>query len=398
MIQKNKRRTHIAMLGSFPPLRGISSYCMELAVALASVQPVHFISFKKMYPKFLYPGGDLADDNSFPCLEDSELNVQRKLTWYNPLTWIGAGLFTKTDVLHAQWWSLPLFPIYVVICGLFMLRKKPVVLTVHNVLPHETSPLFRFLSGILFRLADQFIVHTKKNRAQLITHYGIAQERITVIAHGGLSLFAPSNTGNNTDYRKELGFDDDHMIILLFGAIRHYKGIDTLLEAFSLVRKKKPESRLLIAGKLWMDWSPYLEQIKTLGLSDSVFPKFGYIPTSEVHRYFEIADLVTLPYHHFDSQSGAGAAAVSFHKPLIVSDVGGLPDLVCDRRYVVSPNCPKALGEAILHALTTPGELEKMAANAKTVERELSWTKIAQKTITVYKRVLKCKTITGGPR
>ncbi|MGD9113136.1 MAG: glycosyl transferase family 1, partial [Desulfobacterales bacterium] len=154
----------IAMLGSFPPLRGLSSYCLEISLALAEYVSIEFISFKRLYPRILYPGGGLKDDPTFPDTAHKRINIKRRLRWYNPLTWILEAVVVRSDLLHAQWWSLPLLPIYVCICGIFKLRGKPIILTVHNVLSHERSSIYKTASKVLFKLGNHFIVHTEKNR------------------------------------------------------------------------------------------------------------------------------------------------------------------------------------------------------------------------------------------
>jgi glycosyltransferase involved in cell wall biosynthesis len=180
---------NVAMLGSFPPLRGISSYCFELARSVAGdACQVEFISFKKMYPAFLYPGRDLKDDDTFPPVDNRHLRVKRNIAWYNPLGWISEGLKSRAALLHAQWWSLPLAPVYLCLCIIFKIRRKPVVFTVHNVLPHEHSPLFFNLSRLLFALGDHFIVHSRLNRQQLVEFYGISYDDVSLIPHGPLDL------------------------------------------------------------------------------------------------------------------------------------------------------------------------------------------------------------------
>lgn len=381
------RTKRIAFLGTLPPLRGLSSYCLELALAMAETESVDFISFKKLYPTVLYPGGDLKEDPTFPSVCHPNLSVDRRLTWSNPLSWFAAGFSTRADLLHAQWWSVPLFPIYFVVCGIFRLRRKPVVITVHNTRPHEKSSFFHPFSRLLFKLAQHFIVHTASNKNQLTDEFGIHADRVSFIPHGALDFHVRKKIDRDL-IRREMGFKPDNKIILLFGSIRPYKGIDTALKAFAEVLIKVPESRLLIAGKLWETWKPYGDLIKKLNIEGAVSTRLEYIPSGEVYRYFSAADLVLLPYRHFDSQSGAGATAISFRKPLIVTGVGGLPDLVSDRRFVVSPQDSSALSEVIVECLSTPGRLKSMAAEAEIVSRKFTWTDIAGKTRVVYRKVL----------
>ncbi len=377
----------IAMLGTLPPLRGLSSYCLELALSIANLAEVEFISFKKLYPAFIYPGGGLGEDKTFPVISHSGLKVERRLTWYNPLTWLREGLCSRAKMLHAQWWSLPLFPVYAVICCCFKIRRRPVIITVHNVLPHENSIIYKILSGLLFKLCDHFIVHTEINKQQMISVYGIRPEKLSLIPHGTLDFHVKHGI-ERMDIRKEMGFDSDNKVILIFGAIRSYKGIETAIKAFAEVLKRAPESRLLIAGKLWENWEPYRKLINALNIGGFVSTYLDYIPSGEVYRFFTAADVVVLPYHRFDSQSGVGATAVSFRKPLIVTDVGGLPDLVTERRLVVPPGDPNSLAAVITECLKDPARLKAMAEASDIVARKLAWPAIAEETCSVYRKIL----------
>lgn len=378
----------VAMLGTMPPIRALSSYCLELARAVADLGKVQFISFRKVYPTVAYPGRDLKDDHTFPALDHGNLKISRRLTWYNPITWVMEGLSTRADLLHAQWWSLPLFLVYGVVCLGFRVRRKPVVFTVHNVLPHEKSKIYDMVVRRLFQMGEQFVVHSDVNRTQLIQCYGIAPERVTVIPHGPLDFHVKTGPSARKAARRELGFDPEDKVILLFGAVRPYKGIETALQAFMQVLKKVPEARLLIAGKPWQPWGPYQRRIEALGIGECVKTYLRYIPSGKVHVFFETSDLVILPYQHFDSQSGVGATAVSFRKPLIVSNVGGLSDLVLDKRYVVAPKDSGALAEAMTHALEDKERLQKMAADMETVAENMAWPMIAKRTWSVYCKAL----------
>lgn len=387
MNAKKKKFLTIAVLGSLPPLRALSSYCLEFSLAMAEFAEIDFISFKKIYPAFLYPGGKLKEDSTFPSLNHDRLSVKRRLTWYNPATWLREGFFSKADLLHAQWWSLPLFPIYLFICIGFKLRGKPVVFTVHNVHPHEKSRLFAIFSGLLFKLGDHFIVHSEKNRIQMIQRYDIPEERVTAIPHGPLDFHTLKKVSRETA-RKKMKIQPEEKVILLFGAIRPYKGIDTAIFAFDQVRKKIPEARLLIAGKLWEKWNPYAEMIKNRKLEKYIQTVFQYIPSDMVSIFFSAADLVILPYHHFDSQSGVGSIAVSFRKPMIVTNTGGLPELVENLRNIVPPKDPDALAREIIKSLNTPGRLKEMTAEAEVVSKKIAWPALAKNTLSVYKRIL----------
>lgn len=381
------KRLNVAILGTLPPVRALSSYCFELTRSLAQICDVEFLSFKAIYPAFLYPGGRPDDDHTYPELNAPGLRIRRRLTWYNPLSWLVEGLLAKGDLLHAQWWSLPLFPIYLTVCGCFKLRKKPVLFTVHNVLPHEKSGLYPALSRLLFRLGDHFIVHTALNKKQLSEFYQISGDRISIVPHGSLDFHIKPRT-DRAILRKKFRLSPEDKAILLFGAIRPYKGVDTALYALAQVLKKIPAARLLIAGRLWEEWAPYEQIIEELHITDQVITHLDYIASGEVHSFFEVADLCVFPYHNFDSQSGAGAAALSFRKPMIVSDVGGLPELVNDRRLVVPAGDAAALAQAIVCCLDDSARLAAMAADAERVAEKFAWPGIAEKTNTIYQQLL----------
>ena len=373
----------VALLGSLPPLRGLSSYCLELVKALVQFGRIEFISFSKMYPTRLYPGGDLQDDDTFPALDHRNLRVRRRLAWYNPISWFHEAFFAKGDLLHVQWWSLPLTPIYAVVCLGFRLRRKPVLFTIHNVDSHEPSLCYKTICRLLFKLGDYFIVHSDSNRKRLISEYDIEPEKVTQIPHGPLD-FHVKEAADRAQILNELGFESEDLVLLLYGAIRPYKGIETALKAFAQVVKELPRCKLLIAGKPWESWERYDQLIRLLGIEHHVVTRLQYVPSGEVYKFFTAADLVLLPYTRFEAQSGVGATALSFCKPMIVCDVGGLPELVSDARYIVPPGDCSALANKIIHCLRNPAELSKMSADAAVLAEAISWPRIAQKTWSLY--------------
>jgi glycosyltransferase involved in cell wall biosynthesis len=384
----NQDNISVTILGSMPPLRALSSYCLSFYQAISGHTFTEFISFKSIYPSFLYPGGELREDNTFPPLKENlKARVRRNLTWYNPLSWIIEGVQAKGQILHAQWWSPPLLIIYLTICIMFKIRKRPVVFTVHNILSHEKNPFYELCSRILFKFCDHFIVHSKANRASLIEHFNINEESISQIPHGPLA-FNSGKEMSREDARKRLGICMEAKVILFFGAIRPYKGLDIALEAFAMVIKEVPDARLLIAGRLWETWDKYQKIIDENGLSKHVDTHLHYINTDEVAAFFNASDLVILPYLEFDSQSGVGAAAMAFNKPMIVSDTGGLPELVNDQKNIIPPGDVESLAARIIYCLKNRTELEKMSIEAKKIAARMSWGNIAIETFKVYEKFI----------
>jgi glycosyltransferase involved in cell wall biosynthesis len=377
----------VSILGSLPPLRALSSYCYSFFQAISRLTDAEFISFKSIYPSFLYPGGALKQDNTFPSLgERIENKVRRNLTWYNPLSWIIEGIYAKGPILHAQWWSPPLVLIYLTICIIYKARKRPVVFTVHNIIGHEKSFFFELCSRILFKFSDHFIVHSVANKKRLMEFYGIREDRISQIPHGPLIFCEKEIT--REEARKRLGVGSDVPVILFFGAIRPYKGLDVALEAFIRVINAVPDARLLIAGRLWEPWDRYETIINGNDLSKSIDKHLHYINTDEVAGYFVASDLVIMPYLKFDAQSGVGATALAFSKPMIVSDTGGLSELVADRKNVVPPGNAEALAERIIYCFKNQDALERMSKETKVIADRMSWDNIATGTLKVYEKLI----------
>lgn len=218
--------------------------------------------------------------------------------------------------------------------------------------------------------------------------YKINEHQISIIPHGSLDLHIRFKA-DISRLRKKFGLSPENRVILLFGAIRPYKGIDTAIRAFAETIKTIPDVRLLIAGRLWEDWNPYEQLIQDMNIEKQVIRHLDYIPSGDVHQFFEVADLCLFPYLHFDSQSGAGAAALSFRKPMIVSDVGGLPELVKDHRFIVPAGDWAALAGAMSFCLNDREILSGMASDAEAVSEQFAWPEIAKQTLTIYQQALK---------
>ncbi len=377
---------HVAMLGSMPPTGGISAYCLELARAVARRTNVDFMAFRRLYPAWLHPAGRLRDESP-PDVAGPRLRVHRQLTWYNPFGWLWHGLRTPGRLLHAQWWSWPLGPAYVAFLLMAKLRGRPVVLTMHNVSAHEDGLLPRLMDRLVLRLADHVIVHSRRNAEQLRRKTRLPVDRISRIPHGVLGFFA-EGAPTARQARRRLGIAPDRRTLLFFGSIRPYKGLDVLLEAVAKLAGGGDDLLLLIAGKPWGDRHACRRQIDALGLGDNVRLHLDFVPADQVAPFFQAAELVVLPYRHFESQTGVGSLALAFAKPMIVTNVGALPDLVDDPRCVVPPDDPDALAEAVRRCLRDPDRLRRMAEASRRIARTCGWDEIADRTVELYRRLL----------
>jgi glycosyltransferase involved in cell wall biosynthesis len=389
MESEIQRNLPILLLGSFPPqAQGIPGYCGALAQALAAHGPVRAIGFKAMYPAFLFPGVKTTMDPTSPAPHAPNLDLCHNLAWYNPLGWLWSAFSTPAQIVHIQWWSLPLFPVCLIFTLAAKLRRVPVVITVHNVLPHEPSPWFLRASRVLYRRADHLIVHSEVNRAQLLEHFHCYADRVSCVPMG---IDAPIATAlDKESARAQLGIPTSRPTILFFGTVRPYKGLDVLLRATAEVRKHHPGVLLVIAGKPWEPWARYQAIIDDLGLAEQVIARLDYIPESEMPIFYAAADLVVLPYRHFDAQSAVGVQVLGQGRPMIVTDCGGLPALVNhEARWIAPPDDAVALAEKIAGFLREPiGATASFAEIARQAGECMSWKASAEAQWAIYRRLV----------
>ncbi len=373
----------VTLLGSFPPqTQGVSGYCGALAEALAARTPVDALGFRAMYPSWLFPGVSQVMDPTVAAPAADGLVLRHALVWYNPVGWLIEAFRLRSEVLHIQWWSLALTPVCVVFALVARLRGIPVVVTAHNVRPHEPSWPFRWASRMIYALAGHIVVHSDANLRQLQTDYAIPSDRSSHVPMG-ITKSTTALPGREEACRT-LGLSAVRPILLFFGIIRPYKGVAVLLEALDTVRRTHPDVLLVIAGKPWGAWTPYETIITERGLGDHVRCVLDYVPETAVPHYFAAARLVVLPYTHFDAQSAVGAQALGFGRPLLVTETGGLPELVHhDARYCVPPQDPAALARALVALLESEEVVGGGGEHAGP-----SWAESAQGHLEIYRRVV----------
>lgn len=374
------------MIGSLPPHKGVSPSTIDLCTALAARSDIELdvVAFGSLYPRALYPGGD-PEDGSGARPNVAGAQTRRPLRWWNPLGWLLAGLTLRGDVVHAQWWSYPLAPVYAVLLGCARLRGKRVVITMHNVEPHERG-LFRRLANLaVLPFAHRIIVHSADNARTLRRTAGSTP--VDVVPLGVRSAAEPLPDRNAA--RRRFGLRDDAPVVLFFGNIRPYKGVSELLAAFSRVRDALPAARLMIVGQPWNGGADRLRaEIKRLGLSDAVLDRMSYVPDGDIAGYFAAADVVAYPYTHFAAQSAAACMALTYGKAIVVTNIGGLPELAGDASAVVAPNDTAQLASALVRVLTDDAYRTKLESHARELSEQMSWPVVARTTADVYARLM----------
>lgn len=336
-------RPRIALLGPAWPYRGGPALFMTfLFEALGKDYEVHFINFRMMYPRLLFPGTTPLDLSKEP---HREVPGPRLLHSLNPIYWWLTARHLrrlKPDLIVFDWYQPFFGPMYFGI-GLFLpqfLRRRIVFIT-ENVISHEARRVDRLLTRFGLYWSKAFIALSSKVEQDLAPFAGNAP-----IHRSELPVF----TGFRQDEgltpeacRKKLDVPENGRMVLFFGYIRHYKGLDILLHALALLNREE-DHYLLVAGECYENPSVYLELIERLGLKDKVIFRNAYIPNEEVSLWFGASDAVVLPYRSA-TQSGILQMANGFGVPAVVTNVGGLSEFLEDGKTGIL--VPEASAEAI---------------------------------------------------
>lgn len=362
----------ITILGTLPPIKGMSDVCLNQIRYLQKEVRVTFINFNTIYPELLYPGGTKDYSDSFILPQYPHATVNKIIDWYNPLTWIKAGLSIKGNIMLFHWWTSYLFPVYLVILLIAKLKKVILVCEIHNVVGHETGFIDRWFIWIIMKLSDFFIVHSMGNKQKLIRMFRIDQNKITVIPMGVLSNFGDKIV-TKLRARIKLKIPKNAKVVLYFGYIRKYKGVDVLIKAFKDVKEAIPHAILMIVGVNWLDWKPLQNLIERYHLEKNILINLTYIPNDEVKYYYSACDTTVFPYRNYEAQCGPGLIALAFGKPLIVSQTGGLPELVKSKEVVLPPGDYHVLARTIIKVLKENKFRKKLEQESKDLAKVYSW-------------------------
>ncbi len=272
--------------------------------------------------------------------------------------------------------------------ALVRLAGARVVLTAHNVVPHEAARAEHVLAALRYRFAHQVIAHSAFVRAQLLESFPLPASKVSVVPHGNFDHYRSPTDPTRAVARGELGLEPGDAVVLFFGYIREYKGLELLLEAFPAAVEQLPSLRLVIAGQPHSNdlRARYRAQIAAGGVADRIIVHDHYIDSSQVATYFGAADLAVLPYANI-YHSGVVHLANSFATPVLATDVGDFPETIEDgiTGFVIEAQSRPALVDGLVRAFADPQELERIGRRAldRGVERH-SWTEIARQTLAVY--------------
>jgi glycosyltransferase involved in cell wall biosynthesis len=367
-------RPRLALLGPMTPFRGgIARHTSRLRAALAERSELLSLSFTRQYPRVLFPGESDREPGREGLVEPQ---TEYLVDSVNPLTWRAAVrriALDKPDALVLPWWTFFFGPCFGFIAQRLRAHGIPTVFFCHNVSDHEASLHKRLVSKYTLGLGAGFAVHTEAEAEKLRALFGDVP--IVVHAHPIYDEFpAPTET---LERRAPLE-------LLFFGLVRPYKGLDVLLEALALSGRR--DVHLSVVGEFWQDRSVTDAELARLGIADLVELVPRFVSDKEAASYFTRADAVVLPYR---SATGSGVVPLAYHyeKPVIVTRVGGLPDVVLEGKtgHLVEPGNAGALADVLRNLKRE--NMEALRPGIQTFKRTLSWDSMAEQLVALVGEV-----------
>lgn len=376
---------NIIIVGTAHPYRGgLAAFNERLALQFQKEgHHVEMYTFTLQYPGFLFPGKTQFTNDPAPA----GITISRKINSCNPFNWIKVGnqiRNKKPDMVVFAYWMSFMAPCFGTIAKQIRKNHKTRCIgLIHNMIPHEPNVLdkylppyfvkqmdgFTTLSHAVIKDIDQFDKHNKpKSWAPhpIYDHYGELIDKI--------------------EARKQLGLSADGKYVLFFGFIRDYKGLDLLIDAFGDLRLQDMGVRLLVAGEFYGDPQPYLNRIRSLDISDIVILHNDYIPDNKVNLYFRACDIVAQPYKTA-TQSGVTQVAFHFECPMLVTNVGGLPEIVPDGKigYVVNPDS-QDIADALVRYYKENKE-EEFTAGVREEKLKYGWDRMTAAVLNSYSQI-----------
>jgi glycosyltransferase involved in cell wall biosynthesis len=338
--------SRVIIIGPGHPLRGgLATFNQRLAKKfIESGHECSICSFSLQYPSIFFPGKSQYSDEPAP----EGLVIRSLINSINPFNWISVGNKLKNekpDIIVVRFW----IPLMGPALGTILRRVKKnkhtkIICIADNVIPHEHRPGDTTFTSYFLKSCDAFITMSEKVMADLRSFQKSKPGKI--IQHPLYDNFGSALS--KEDARRNLGLSQDEKIILFFGFIRQYKGLDILLHAMADERIKKAGIKLMIAGEFYEDKRQYIDLIDQLKIKDQLILRTDFIPDFEVRNYLCAADAVIQPYRNA-TQSGVTPLAYHFEKPMVVTNVGGLASLVPHEKVgLVAEPTPQAIADAIL--------------------------------------------------
>ncbi len=366
---------NIVIVGTAYPMRGsMAQLNAALGWHLAKQHNVELVSFTRQYPQLLFPGTTQLD----PGKPVYELPTTAMVDSVNPFSWFKTAraiAAKKPDAIIMRYWIPFLAPCLGVIARrVKRLTGATVLFICDNVLPHERRPGDAMLTRFALRAADVCIVQSHAVKADL--HELLPAARSVVAPHPIYNIFGdPIPRG---EARRALGLSESERVLLFFGYVRRYKGLDILLDAMPSILRRMA-AKLLVVGEFYEDQEKYERQIMTRGLQPNVQLRAEYVRNEEIATYFSAADLVVLPYRSA-TQSGIVQIAYHFNKPVVATRVGGLGEVIIEGKtgFLVSPESPDAIADAVVGFFEQDRD-EEFARNIEAEKKNYNWERFIER-------------------
>ena len=364
----------VVIIGPAHPLRGgLATFNQRLAKEfITEGHNCSIYSFSLQYPAFIFPGTTQYTDEPAP----ENLTIHTVINSVNPLNWLKIGNRLKKenpDIIIVRFW-LPLMgpALGTILRSVRKNKHTKIICIADNVIPHEKRFGDKPFTKYFLKSCDAFITMSEKVMSDLRLFEKTKPAQL--VSHPLYDNFG--TIISKAEAREKIGVGINDSIVLFFGFIRKYKGLDLLFEAMADERIKKARIKLLVAGEFYEDEKPFQEQIEKLGIKDHLILRTDFIPDSEVKYYLCAADVVIQPYRNA-TQSGVTPLAYHFEKPMVVTNVGGLPTLVPHEKVglVVEPN-PTAIADGILRFYQL-GE-DYFIPHLRNEKEKYSWAKLVK--------------------
>jgi glycosyltransferase involved in cell wall biosynthesis len=335
----------IVSIGPGFPLRGgISNFNTALSRNLSSSgHQVTILSFSMQYPGFLFPGTSQVEPGDPP----SDISILPLINSLNPISWNrSARKIRKLEpdlVIIHHWMPFMAMSLGAIVRKIQKKGTCPVIAVCHNVIPHEKHAGWKILSRRVLKNCDGFVVLSRS----------VLQD-LNLFTDSSMKVFVPhpvydifGEPVSREEAARYLGLDPGGKYLLFFGLVRKYKGLDLLLKAFAGLKDEIRDLKLIVAGEFYTGKEEYMELAGELSIGENILIRDQFIPAGEVKYYFSLADLVVQPYRTA-TQSGISQIAYHFGNPMLVTDVGGLSEIVPDQEAgYVTPVDEKAIESAI---------------------------------------------------
>jgi glycosyltransferase involved in cell wall biosynthesis len=347
----------IILIGPAYPYRGGNAlFITHTYEALKNNFNVKIYNYKLLYPSFLFPGTTQYDKSKGQVFQ---VPNERIINSINPFNWIktASGLVKENaDLVVFDWWH-PFFGFCHGVIS-FLISKKyknKILFITENVVSHEANFIDKFLTKMGLNSASKFLALS-----------GIVEKDVQDYSKGKkvyrselpvYDCYKTNEEANQKTLKKEFGFEENSLVLLFFGYVRKYKGLDILIKAFPDILKKYARARLLIVGEFYDNPKEYFDLIKKLKIENKAKVINQFVPNEDVGKYYQAADVVILPYRSA-TQSGILNVSYGFFKPVIVTDVGGLAEFVDEGKtgFVVKPNSPEAIVKGVDKFISSKGK------------------------------------------